>query len=99
MKKVIISRNNNLFNAFTHYKDVKKRDYSFYFYQVEWVISEYYRGYVPEQFEVTETDNIIEVENDSKILFNIISHKKDIFLKIIICIGGLFFCIKQISIF
>lgn len=80
LKKVIISRNNNLFNAFTYYKDVKKRDYSFYFYQVEWVISEYYRRYVPEQFEVTETDHIIEVEYDSKILFNIISQKKDIYL-------------------
>lgn len=80
LKNVIIKRNNNLFNAFTYYKDVKKRDYSFYFYQVEWVISEYYRGFIPEQLDIKNVDNVIEVENDSNILFNIVSHNKDIYL-------------------
>lgn len=76
LKAIIINRSNNLFNAFTKYKDIKKRDYQFYSSQVEWIVADYYDKLVSSNFEIKENDNYIEVNNGSIIILNVIDDDK-----------------------
>lgn len=71
LKSIIINRNNNLFNSFVDNKKITKREYQFYSSQVEWVVADYYEKISLSNFALKESDNYIEVSNDSIILLNI----------------------------
>lgn len=74
--KIIRYRNNNLYNAFVHYNEVKRRDYYFYIFQIEWVLQDYLKNKYTETFEIKENDNYILIDNCSKLLFNVKSDIK-----------------------
>ena len=74
--KIIRYRNNNLYNAFVPYNEVKKRDYDFYIFQIEWILQDYLKNKYTETFEIKENDNYILIDDRSKLLFNVKSDIK-----------------------
>ena len=84
--KIISNRNNNLYNVFVPYNEVKKRDYSFYIFQTEWLLQDYLNNKSIEYFEIKDDDNYILIDEHSKLLFNIISNvnnlKNDDYVKV-----------------
>ena len=70
-KKVIENRNNNIYNSFVSYKEVKRKEYDFYICQVDWILDEYYNNNTIEPFVLTNSDNVLTTLDGTKIVFNI----------------------------
>lgn len=70
-KKIIENRNNNIYNSFVPYKEVKRKEYDFYIFQVDWILDEYYNNNTIEPFVLTNSDNVLTIPEGTKIVFNV----------------------------
>lgn len=71
LSKVIISRNNNLYNAFVDHAMVIKESISFYMIQIEWIISDYYKKVRHNLLELLINEDY-EISTDSISFYNLL---------------------------
>lgn len=73
LSRTIMLRYSNLVNAFNYYKNINKRDFDFYGYQVEWLVSQYFENEQEKLYKTKVSDNYIKTFNNGILIFNIIS--------------------------
>ena len=77
IKDVIKVRNDNLYDSFTPYCEIKSRDYNFYIVKLEMILDEYFRKYYTLPMTIEENDNYIILDNKDYLILNITSSISD----------------------
>lgn len=73
VQNIIKVRNDNLYDSFIPFNEIKKRSYDFYIIKLEMILDDYYNKFYSIPLYIEENDNYIILDNKDYLILNITS--------------------------